>query len=117
MKSKQGTAEQYWQLHHEHDSVIAEYRKISGYLARIEHFALGVNTGIYDVKVTERAATVYFVRLYKKMLPILAVKNSDNFGKKETRIGETQIKEMQIKYHSEFADLVNRIQKIENEEK
>ena len=41
-----------------------EYITLSGYLARIEHFALGVNTGIYDVKIAERAATVYLVKLY-----------------------------------------------------
>ena len=83
-------------------TTIEEYRKISGYLARIEHFALGVNTGIYDVKVTERAATAYFAMLYKKLMSILAVKN------KSTSSGANYKNE----FHTEFETLAQRIQKI-----
>lgn len=75
VSDKQVIAEEFWNAHHEYDSAIEEYRKISGYLARIELFAHGINTGIYDVKVKERVATAYFVMLYKKLMPILAVKN------------------------------------------
>lgn len=103
INDKQGTSDEFWNTHHEYDSVIEEYRKLSGYLARIEHFALGVNTGIYDVKVTERAATTYFVMLYKKLMPILAVKN--NVTPTDTN--------MKNEYHTEFSTLVKRIQKIE----
>lgn len=103
IESKQGTAEEFWESHHEYDAVIQEYRKISGYLARIEHFSLGVNTGIYDTMVTERAATMYFVMLYKKMMPILAVKNG----------GVTRDTELRNAFHKEFSSLVERIQKIE----
>ena len=104
INDKQGTADEFWNTHHEYDSVIEEYRKLSGYLARIEHFALGVNTGIYDAKVTERAATTYFVMLYKKMGPILAVKNNAT---------PTDL-ELKNEYHTEFSALVERIQKIES---
>ena len=104
VNSGQGTVTDFWNLHHEFDSSIDEYRKISGYLARIEHFSLGVNTGIYDDKTTERAATTYFVMLYKKMMPVLSVKNG----------GNTDSDNIKNEYHSEFASLVARIQKIEN---
>lgn len=103
INDKQGTTDEFWNTYHEYDSVIEEYRKLSGYLARIEHFALGVNTGIYDVKVTERAATTYFVMLYKKMMPIIAVKNN----------GDPTNSELKNEYHTEFSTLVERIQKIE----
>lgn len=103
VKNTQGRAEEFWNNHHEYQSVIDEYRKISGYLARIEHFALGVNTGIYDAKVTERAATTYFVILYKKLLPILAVKNG----------GNARDTEFENSFHTEFSTLVEKIQKIE----
>ena len=43
----------------ERDRCFNEYRTLSGYLARIEHFALGVNTGIYDVEIAERAGTLF----------------------------------------------------------
>lgn len=77
-----------------------EYRKLSGYLARIEHFALGVNTGIYDAEVAERAATSYLVMLYRsKLKPLIDVKHS---GKESTE------------YYAEFRKLVERIEKIEN---
>lgn len=104
IKEKHGTVDEFWNTHHEYDSVIEEYRKLSGYLARIEHFALGVNTGIYDAKTTERAATTYFVMLYRKFMPILAVKNN----------GTPNDKALKNIYHTEFSTLVNRIQKIEN---
>lgn len=102
VSDKQETAEEFWNAHHEYDSAIEEYRKVSGYLARIEHFALGVNTGIYDVKVTERAATAYFAMLYKKLMSILAVKN------KSTSSGANYKNE----FHTEFETLAQRIQKI-----
>lgn len=86
-----------------YDSIVDEYRKLSGYLARIEHFALGVNTGIYDAEVTERAATTYFVMLYKKMMPILSVKNNGT-------LAESKVKN---EYHIEFSTLVKRLQKME----
>ena len=75
VENKEGSAEDFRESHHEYDSAVDEYRKISGYLARIEHFALGVNTGIYDARVTERATTTYFVMLFSKLMPILEVKN------------------------------------------
>lgn len=65
VENKEGSAEDFRESHHEYDSAVDEYRKISGYLARIEHFALGVNIGIYDARVTERATTTYFVILQK----------------------------------------------------
>ncbi len=103
VKSEQGTAADFWEQHHEYDQEIDEYKKISGYLARIEHFSLGVNTGIYDVMVTERAATTYFVMLYKKLLPVLAVKSG----------GSAKDKEINTNYHNEFSTLVKGIQSIE----
>lgn len=103
IENNEGTAEEFWESHHEYDSVVDEYRKISGYLARIEHFALGVNTGIYDAKVTERAATTYFVMLFNKMMPILSVKNG----------GVARDTNLKNSFHTEFSTLVERIRTIE----
>lgn len=103
INNKEGTVEEFWDTHQEYDSIVDEYRKLSGYLARIEHFALGVNTGIYDAEVTERAATTYFVMLYKKMMPILSVKNNGT-------LAESKVKN---EYHIEFSTLVKRLQKME----
>lgn len=103
IENNEATAEEFWESHHEYDEVVEKYRKISGYLARIEHFALGVNTGIYDAKVTERAATTYFVMLFRKLMPILSVKNGG--AARDTDINNT--------FHSEFSTLVERIRTIE----
>lgn len=81
------------------EKCLSEYRKLSGYLARIEHFALGVNTDIYDTEIAERAATSYFVMLYRgKLKPLIEVKHS---GKSDTE------------YYAEFRKLVERIEQIE----
>ncbi len=39
INNKEGTVEEFWNTHQEYDSIVDEYRKLSGYLARIEHFA------------------------------------------------------------------------------
>lgn len=77
----------------------SEYRVLSGYLARIEHFALGVNTRIYDAKIAERAATSYLVMLYRgKLKPLIEVKHSGD--------GD-------VEYYAEFRKLVEKIEKLE----
>ncbi len=101
--AKLGTANEFWAEHHEYDAAIEDYRKISSYLARIEHFALGVNTKIYDPTVTERATTKYFISLYGKLLPILAVKNG----------GTPTDKIFENKYFQELERLINHLKKID----
>lgn len=81
------------------DATVDTYRILSGLLARIEHFALGVNTGIYDAKIAERAATAYLVMLYRgKLKPLIEVKH---------------IKATEQEYYAEFRKLVERIEKLE----
>lgn len=76
-----------------------EYIVLSGYLARIEHFALGVNSGIYDAEIAERAATSYLVMLYRgKLKPLIEVKHSGDGN---------------VEYYAEFRKLVEKIEKLE----
>lgn len=83
----------------EQERIYEEYRILSGYLARIEHFALGVNTGIYDANIADRAGTAYLIMLYRiKLRPLIEVKRKD--GKD---------------YHDEFRKLVERLEAIEKE--
>jgi len=51
-----------------------EYKELSSLLARCEHFAVGVNTGIYDLKTVKRLARLYIVSVYEKMLPMVEKK-------------------------------------------
>ena len=53
------------------DETNTKYFELLGYLARLEHFSLGVNTGIYDAKTAARAGTAYLYALHKKLLPVI----------------------------------------------
>lgn len=44
-----------------------EYKKVSALLARIEHFAVGVNEEIYDQETVKRLAGKHIVRTYEKL--------------------------------------------------
>lgn len=49
-----------------------EYRDVSGYIARIEHFCVGVNMGIYDRETVYALAHGYLDKALKKRLdPVL----------------------------------------------
>lgn len=65
------------------DSTSEEYKKISGYLARIEHFCVGVNTKIYDRKTFYALAHGYFDghQLRKRIEPLIDTKNQSQNSK------------------------------------
>lgn len=49
-----------------------EYKDVSGYIARVEHFCVGVNMGIYDKETVYALAHGYLDKaLKKRMDPIL----------------------------------------------
>lgn len=64
------------------DRKSAEYKILSGYLARIEHFCIGVNEKIYDKDVFYKMAHGYFDGhiLYHRIEPILmSKKNAEQY--------------------------------------
>ena len=58
----------------------ADYKTISAYLARIEHFCVGLNQGIYDKETFFALAHGYFdgQMLQKRIKPIIDKKNQRN---------------------------------------
>ena len=46
-----------------------EYKELSALPARCEHFAVGVNSGIYDAATLRRLADVYFAGLKCRITP------------------------------------------------
>ena len=55
-----------------------EYKELSGYLAEIELFCLGINQGIYDFDTFYKMAHGYFDGTLKsRLLPLLEVKLAD----------------------------------------
>ena len=64
------------------DTKSVEYKVLSGYLARIEHFCIGVNEKIYDKGVFYKMAHGYFDGhiLYRRIEPILmSKKNAEQY--------------------------------------
>ena len=64
------------------DNRSAEYKKISGYLARIEHFCVGINEDIYDRDTFYALAHGYFdgPQIRRRIGPLIQQKNSGNTG-------------------------------------
>ena len=54
-----------------------QYNEVSGYIARIEHFCVGVNQEIYDRKTVYELAHGYFdgKKLRSRMVPVIDTKN------------------------------------------
>ena len=51
-----------------------EYKTISTFMARLEHFSVGVNSDIYDIETVKRLAGRHFCALYEKLLPMVEKK-------------------------------------------
>ena len=65
------------------DTKSGEYKTISGYLARIEHFCVGINADIYDRKTFYALAHGYFdgYQLRKRIEPLIESKNQSKNSK------------------------------------
>ena len=85
------------------DETNSKYYELLGYLARLEHFSLGVNTGIYDAKTAERAGTAFLVWLRKKLLPVIELQEKRGNHNSDKR----------IEYYKEFRMLTERVAKYE----
>ena len=85
------------------DETNSKYYELLGYLARLEHFSLGVNTGIYDAKTAERAGTAFLVSLHKKLLPVIELQEKRGNHNSDKR----------IEYYKEFRMLTERVAKYE----
>ena len=58
----------------------AEYKTVSGYLARIEHFCVGINQKIYDRETFYALAHGYFdgPQIRSRIEPLITTKNQHN---------------------------------------
>ena len=73
-----------------------EYKELSKLLARCEHFAVGVNQGIYDLETVRRLAAEHLIVIYSNLEPLITKKRS--FKNNEGR-------------YKEFEQLVNSLKK------
>lgn len=74
-----------------------EHKEITEFLARIEHFAVGVNTGIYRIGIIKRLAGKYFIGLYAKLESVIKYKRA--------------IKP-EAKHYDEFEILVEKLKRL-----
>ena len=74
-----------------------EYKELSALMARCEHFAVGVNQGVYDIKTLRKLAKQYFIALYEKLIPLI---------EKKREINTTE------KHYIELEELVKSLRKI-----
>ena len=74
------------------------YKLLSGYLARLEHFAVGINTGIYDVQVVKRLAGWYLCGLQDKIDPLIQKKRQLNRTAKHYDELEAMLNQMRSFY-------------------
>ncbi len=77
-----------------------EYKELSGKLARVEHFCVGVNSGIYDAETLKRLAGKYFISVYDKLYPL---------------IDKKRIIYPNDKHYNEFEMLIDNIKKMYND--
>ena len=75
-----------------------EYKLLSGYLARLEHFAVGINPGIYDVQVVKRLAGWYLCGLQDKIDPLIQKKRQLNRTAKHYDELEAMLNQMRSFY-------------------
>ena len=80
-----------------------EYIEITSFLSRIEHFAVGANTSIYNVKIIKRLAGKYFINLYKKLSPIIEYKKDARPKAKHYDEFEALVKKLEKQYKREEA--------------
>lgn len=78
-----------------------KYREITVLLARIEHFAVGANTRIYNVRIIKRCAGKYFINLYKKLDPMIEQKKN---------------KRPKAKHYDEFGTLTKKLTRMHKRE-
>ncbi|MBO5746837.1 MAG: DUF4760 domain-containing protein [Clostridia bacterium] len=74
-----------------------EFKHISTMMARIEHFAVGVNTNIYDFNIVKRLAGRHFCGLFDKLKPIIDIKRNSNTTEK---------------HYDDFELLYNQLKKV-----
>lgn len=74
----------------------ATWETISECLARIEQFAVGVNTKVYSIEILDRMAGSYIIKLFNKFEPIIVYKREK--GKTDKR-------------YIEFETMVNYLKK------
>lgn len=102
------------------DETNEKFYVLISYLARLEHFSIGVNTGIYDAKTAERAGTAFLQGQYTKLFPLIYTQEKRNKSKSAISLPKNWYEEAVNSlesyddgYYDEFKRFVRKLKKIE----
>ena len=79
--------------------------EVTGYLAKIERFCVGVNLKIYDIKTLKRCGGAYFVRQYLYLKPLIDIKKGRNNGGKHYDELEKVVSKLESMYKPEVISI------------
>jgi hypothetical protein len=87
-------------MHPKDESNIKSWNKATLALSKIEHFAVGVNTKIYDAKTLNRMAGGFIINEYSRWIPIINTKREQS---------------PEVKHYDEFEAMVKMLKKLRKE--
>lgn len=76
---------------------ISSWNKATLALSKIEHFAVGVNSGIYDTKTLNRMAGGFIINEYSSWYPIIITKRKQS---------------PEVKHYDEFEKMVENLKRL-----
>lgn len=78
------------------------WENLTVFLAKIERFSVGINTGIYSIVILNRLGGGYLIRIFETLKPIIYKKRSNKVSSG--------------KHYDEFEKVVNRLKKMRKNE-
>ncbi|MCI8590741.1 MAG: DUF4760 domain-containing protein [Lachnospiraceae bacterium] len=57
-----------------------DWRKVTNALAKIEHFSVGINTGVFSLQILNRVAGAYYIRIFYDLKPVIDQKRKQNIS-------------------------------------
>lgn len=58
-----------------------EWERVTVYLAKIERFSVGINTGVYSIDILNRIGGSYYIRQFDKLKSVIEIKRNENISK------------------------------------
>ena len=74
------------------------WKKVTGYLSKIEHFSVGVNARVYSLEILNRMAGGYFIHMFETLQPVIQKKRAYNNSNG--------------KHYDEFESAVNHLREL-----
>lgn len=79
------------------DYLSDEWVQMTIYLAKLERFSVGINTGIYSIRILDYLGGSFYIRQFEKLEPIIERKRKENI--------------VPGKHYDEFEKAVNKLKK------